>query len=281
MTRIAAIQINVNGDQEVNLRKVSDMVRRAACGGARIMCLPELFNLAYFCHEEDARHFRLAEPVPGPTVERMAGLARETESVIICPIFEKAMEGEYYNTAVVVGPEGQIIGRYRKNSIPYNPKPNEPLAREKFYFKPGNLGFPVFATPFGLKVGVLICYDRHFPEAPRALALNGADVIFVPICVHAARGRSVWEFDLRAIAQANILYLCGVNRVGVDVGGSTRNHFGTSMIVNPRTEVIARASDDKEEVISADVDVELIAELRNAWSFFRDRRPDAYGDLVR
>ncbi|MBI3967554.1 MAG: acyltransferase, partial [Chloroflexi bacterium] len=150
---------------------------------------------------------------------------------------------------------------------------------EKYFFKPGNLGFPVFDTPFGTKIGILICYDRHFPEAARVLGLGGADVIFVPTAT-SGMTKYLWDLELKAHAVANLYYVCGVNRVGVDEGGSTRNHFGSSLIVDPKANVLAQASDDRDEVVCADVDPAFIAETRRLWSFYRDRRPDLYGPVA-
>ena len=280
--KIAAVQFEGHRDKEVNIQKASQLIRQAAERGAKIICLPELFNTIYFCYDQDRENFQLAEPIPGPTTEKMAALAREIRSVLICPLFEKAMIGEYYNSAVVLGPNGEILGKYRKNHIPLLSRldPKERTGNEKFYFRPGNLGFPVFQTPFGVTIGILICYDRHFPEAARILALKGADILFVPTATPSGFTRYVWEIELKAHATDNVYYVCGVNKVGKDEGGSEKVWFGTSLIVNPQGEVIAQGSDREEEVLSADIDLSLIEKIRTSWNFFRDRRPEIYRELI-
>jgi N-carbamoylputrescine amidase len=234
----------------------------------------------YFCVEERREYFAWAEPIPGPTIARMGEVARATGTVLICPIFEQAGD-RFYNTAAVVGPGGQVIGKYRKSSIPFmdRSRSKEPRGNEKYYFTPGDLGFPTFPTPFGARIGLLICYDRHFPEAARVLGLNGAEIVFVPTAT-TGMTRYLWDLELRAHAVANIYYVCGVNKVGVDVGGSARNHFGSSLVVNPRGEVMAQASDTREDVIVVDIDLSVIPEMRALWGYYRDRRPDLYGPLA-
>jgi len=280
--KIAAVQFQGDRDKEVNIQKASRLIRQAAEGGAKFICLPELFNTIYFCYEQERENFQLAEPIPGPTTEKMAALAREVGSVLICPLFEKAMKGEYYNSAVVLGPNGEILGKYRKNHIPLLSRldPKERTGNEKFYFRPGNLGFPAFPTPFGVTIGILICYDRHFPEAARILALKGADLLFVPTATPSGFTRYVWEIELKAHATDNIYYVCGVNKVGRDEGGSEKIWFGTSLIINPQGEILAQGSDQNEEVVIADIDLALIEKIRTSWNFFRDRRPEIYGELI-
>lgn len=284
MVKIAGIQFIGSRDREANVRRAIGLVRDAGSRGAQIMCLPELFNTMYFCVGENPEYFQWAEPIPGPTSDRMAAIARETQSVLICPIFEKLMDGEYYNAAVILGPDGHIIGKYRKMSIPYlmDPKNKEtdPRGNEKLYFRPGNLGFPVFPTPFGINIGLLICYDRHFPEAARVLGVRGAHAVFVPTAT-SGKTRYIWELELKAHAAMNIYYVCGVNKVGKDIDGSARDHYGSSIIVNPRGEIMAQAGDKQEEIIYAEVDLSLIQELRHFWNFYRDRRPDFYDALLK
>ena len=278
MVKVAAVQIGGGYlDTSKNVERAVSRLREAAENGAKILCLPELFNNPYFCCEEDNKYFGLAETVPGPTTNAIARLARETRTVIIATIFEEAMKGEYYDTAVILGPDGEIIGKYRKMSIPYIY--GKGRGREKYYFKPGNLGFPVFGTPLGLRIGILICYDRHFPEAARALGLAGAEVVFVPTCTSGFT-QDMWEIELRCMARTNVYYVCGVNKVGIDADGPPdRVHFGNSVIINPKGETISRAG-DQEEVIYADVDLRMLEEERVNWPVYRDRRPDAYGSLV-
>lgn len=281
MLRIAGVQFSGHADKETNIATATRLVRRAADQGAQIICLPELFSTMYFCVETRQEYFDWAEPIPGPTIERMGRLARETGTVLICPIFERTPEGVFYNAAAVVGPDEQVLGRYRKTSIPFmdRSRSSEPRGNEKFYFQPGDLGFPTFATPFGARIGLMICYDRHFPEGARILGLNGAEIVFVPTAT-TGMTRHLWDLELRAHAVTNIYYVCGVNKVGVDIGGSTRNHFGSSLIIDPRGQVMTQASDTTEDVVVADVDLSVLPELRALWGYYRDRRPDLYGALV-
>jgi beta-ureidopropionase len=281
VVRIAGVQFGGHRDKAVNIATATRLIREAARRGAQIICPPELFSTIYFCVETRPEYFDWAEPIPGPTTDHMATLARETGTVLLCPIFERAGDGRFFNTAAVLGPDGELIGKYRKSSIPFMDRGRsaEPRGNEKYYFEPGDLGFPTFATPFGVRIGILICYDRHFPEAARVLGLGGAEIVFVPT-VTSGMTRYLWDLELRAHAVTNIYYVCGVNKVGVDVGGSTRNHFGSSLIANPRGEIIAQASDTGEDVVVADLDVSVIPELRAMWGYYRDRRPDAYAPLV-
>ena len=281
MLRIAGIQFGGHVDKEVNLATAERLVREAAARGAQIVCPPELCSTIYFCVEERREYFDWAETIPGPTTDRMAKLARDTGIVLICPIFERTEDGHFYNSAAVLGPDGEIIGKYRKSSIPFMDRARsaEPRGNEKFYFRPGDLGFPTFPTPFGVRIGILICYDRHFPEAARILGLGGAEIVFVPT-VTSGMTRYLWDLELRAHAATNIYYVCGVNKVGVDVGGSTRDHFGSSLVVNPRGEIIAQANDTGEDIVIADVDVSVIPDLRAMWGYYRDRRPEMYAPLI-
>ena len=280
MVRIAGVQFVGHVDREANVRTAIRLVREAAGRGAKIICLPELFSTMYFCVETRQEYFDWAEPIPGPTIDRMAEVARETGTVLIAPIFERAPDGLFYNAAAVLDPDGRVIGKYRKSSIPFMDvaRSSEPRGNEKFYFEPGDLGFPTFPTPFG-RIGILICYDRHFPEAARVLGLDGAEIVFVPTAT-TGMTQYLWDLELRAHAVTNIYYVCGVNRVGVDVGGSARNHFGSSVIVNPRGEILARGSDTHEDIVTADLDLSAIPELRALWGYYRDRRPDMYGPVV-
>ena len=280
MLRIAGVQFVCHSEKDVNVQTASRLIRQAARQEARIVCLSELFSTAYFCVEERREYFDLAEPIPGPTTDRIAEVARETGTVVICPIFERSA-GKFYNAAAVIGPDKTILGKYRKSSIPLmdRARSSEPRGNEKFYFEPGDLGFPAFDTPFGARIGIMICYDRHFPEHARLLGLNGAEIVFVPTAT-TGMTKYLWDLELRAHAVANIYYVCGVNRVGVDVGGSTRNHFGSSVICNPRGEIMAQASHTKEDIVLADLDLSVISELRALWGYYLDRRPDLYGPLL-
>jgi N-carbamoylputrescine amidase len=280
MLRIAGVQFSGHIDKEVNVQTAIRLVRQAAAQGARIICLPELFSTMYFCVERRPEYFEWAEPIPGPTIERMGEVARATGTVLICPIFERTAEGVFYNAAAVVGPDGRVTGKYRKASIPLMDRARsaEPRGDEKFFFAPGDLGFPTFQTPFA-RIGILICYDRHFPEAARVLGLGGAEIVFVPTNT-TRMTRYLWDLELRAHAIANVYYVCGVNKVGLDTGGSARDHHGASLIANPRGEILAEASATREDVVMADVDLSVIPELRALWGYYRDRRPDLYGPLV-
>lgn len=280
MLKIAGVQFIGQADRQANIETAIRLVRKAAAQGARIVCLPELFSTMYFCVETRREYFDWAEAIPGPTIERMGAVARETGIVLIAPIFERTAEGRFFNTAAILGPDGALIGKYRKSSIPFMDvgRSAEPRGNEQFYFEPGDLGFPTFDTPFG-RIGILICYDRHFPEAARVLGLGGAEIVFVPTAT-TFMTRYLWDLELRAHAVTNIYYVCGVNKVGVDVGGSTRNHFGASMVINPRGEILAQASDAHEDIALADVDLSVIPELRALWGYYRDRRPDMYGPLL-
>lgn len=280
MVKIAGVQFIGQADKEANINTAVRMVRQAAAKGAQMVCLPELFSTMYFCVETRQEYFDWAETIPGPTIEVMGALARETGIVLIAPIFERTSDGRFFNAAAVIGPDGAVIGTYRKSSIPFmDPsRSSEPRGNEKFYFSPGDLGFPTFDTPFG-RVGILICYDRHFPEAARVLGLGGAEIVFVPTAT-TFMTRYLWDLELRGHAIANIYYVCGVNKVGVDVDGSARNHFGNSMVVNPRGEILVEASDSEEDIAIAEVDLSVIPELRSLWGYYRDRRPDKYGPLL-
>jgi N-carbamoylputrescine amidase len=284
MLRAAMIQQQCTLEKMKNIEKAIHYIKVASSNGAKIICLQELFNNIYFCHELNTRYYEWAEPIPGPTTDILSKVAQEENVVIIAPIYEREIHGELYNTAPVIGPNGEIIGKYRKMSIPFVTdvmgltKPMKGM--EKFYFKPGNLGFPIFKTPFGVNIGIMICYDRHFPEAARALALAGADIVFVPSAT-ASRTKYLWEIELRAHAIANIYYVGGVNRVNKDIGGSENHFYGSSIFVSPRGEIIAQAGTENDEIIYADLDLSLVSGLRNEWSFFRDRRPDAYAVLCR
>jgi N-carbamoylputrescine amidase len=280
MVKVAMVQFSGHSEKEENLQKILHYSAEAARNGAKIICHQELANTIYFCFEEDYKHYALAEPIPGPSTERVGEFAKQASVMVILPLYEKVIKGECYNSAAVISPDGKVIGKYQKNSIPLMKTTDGPLGNEKFYFRPGRQGFPVFETPFGIRIGILICYDRHFPEAFRVLALQGADIIFVPTATYRQTIRDMWEVELRANAFMNVLYVGGVNRVGQDSGGAPERHyFGSSVFVDPKGTVISRASDREEQIIYADVDVDRIEDLRNRLGFYRDRRPEVYGLL--
>lgn len=279
MTNLALVQMNCGDDRGANVDKACLLIEEAATHGARIICLQELFSTPYFCHAEDPEYWDLAESVPGPTTDRIGSIARKTSSFVVAPLYEKAIAGELYNTAAVIGPDGAVAGIYRKSSIPLSVM-DDWQSREKFYFKPGNTGFTVFSTPFGVSLGVLICYDRHFPEAARVLALRGADVLLVPAAT-GGPSRATWEIEVRALAIANVCYVGAVNRVGHDNGDVHRpRYFGASLVCDFNGRVLSQASDGGDEVVYAEIDLNSMAQARNRLGWFRDRRPDLYGALA-
>jgi N-carbamoylputrescine amidase len=282
MVRVALAQFSGHESKEVNIQKAEDLARQAAGNGAQVICFPELCTTIYFCFGRDRKWFDTAEPIPGPAVDRLARVARETSTVIVYPLYEND-NGTLYNTAAVLGPDGSLLGRYRKMSIPQilrTVKPGETPADERFFFTPGNLGFPVFDTPFGLRIGILICYDRHFPEAARILGLKGAHLVLVPTATYRDWIREVWEVELRGHAIANMYYVGGVNKVGQDVGGPARQYFGSALFIDPKGNVIGRAGDKQDEILYADVDPSACDDARELWGFFTFRRPDAYGEIL-
>ncbi len=271
--------MSAGDDPDANLIRVLERIRLAAKKGAKIICLQELFRSRYFCQSEDQRNFRLAESIPGPTTETLGKLARENEIVIIASLFEKRSAGIYHNTAVVIDADGSIAGRYRKMHIP-----DDPLYYEKFYFTPGDLGFPSFATRFA-RVGVLVCWDQWFPEGARLAALSGAEILFYPTAIGWIPGepravahnqRTAWQLIQRSHAVANGVFVAAVNRVGRD--GKIR-FWGQSFVAGPFGEIVAQACGDREEILLAACDLGRIEETRQSWPFLRDRRIDAYGAM--
>ena len=251
-------------------------IRQAAAAGGQIVCLQEIFYGPYFCAEQTTRWYDFTEPVPdGPTIKLMQDLARELHIALIVPVFEVEQEGIYYNTAAVIHNDGTFLGKYRKTHIPHV----APGFWEKFYFRPGNLGFPVFDLGF-VKIGVYICYDRHFPEGARALGLNGAEIVFNPSATIAGLSEYLWKLEQPAHAVANGYFVAAINRVGVEAPWNIGEFYGTSYFANPRGQIIAEASRDKDEVLTTDLNLDEIAEVRRTWQFFRDRRPDLYGPIV-
>ncbi|NSC24587.1 acyltransferase [Streptomyces albus subsp. chlorinus] len=276
VVRAALVQATWTGDTESMIAKHEEHAREAARQGARIIGFQEVFNAPYFCQVQDPGHYRWAEPVPdGPTIHRMSRLARETGMVVVAPVFEVAGAGFYYNTAAVIDADGTVLGTYRKHHIPQ-------LAGfwEKFYFRPGNLGWPVFETAVG-RVGVSICYDRHFPEGWRALGLAGAQLVYNPSATSRGLSAHLWRLEQPAAAVANAYYIAAINRVGTEDLGDN-DFYGTSYFVDPRGQFVGEvASDTEEELLVRDLDLGLIDEVRQQWAFYRDRRPDAYEGLVR
>jgi N-carbamoylputrescine amidase len=279
--RIGLIQMSCAADPAANLDKAASRIEEAAGRGATVICLQELFRTQYFCQSERNEMFDLAEPIPGPTTERLGSVAAAHKVVIIAPIFERRAQGVYHNSAVVIDELGRIAGLYRKMHIP-----DDPGYYEKFYFAPGDLDFIAHRTSRGL-LGVLICWDQWFPEAARLTALAGAQILFYPTAIGwspemalAVRTRiqSAWETVQRGHAIANGVFVAAVNRTGIE---GDIQFWGNSFVADPFGEVIARADAAKEETLLADCDLNLIEETRRNWPFLRDRRIDAYQDLTR
>ena len=254
------------------LDKHRRMIERAGAKRVRILCLQELFYGPYFCAEQNARWYGLTEKVPeGPTVQLMMKLAKKHRTVMIVPVYEEEITGVYYNTAAVIDADGRYLGKYRKHHIPHC----YPGFWEKFYFTPGNLGYPVFETRYA-KVGVYICYDRHFPEGARVLGLKGAEIVFNPSATVAGLSEYLWELEQPAHAVANGYFIAAINRVGHEKPWDIGEFYGKSYFCDPRGKIFAQASRDKDELLVADLNLDMIQEVRSTWQFFRDRRPETY-----
>lgn len=259
------------------IEKHRGYLRQAAEAGAQIVCLQEIFYGPYFCAEQTTRWYDFTEPVPdGPTIRLMQDEARRHHIALIVPIYELEQAGVYYNTAAVIHNDGTYLGKYRKTHIPHV----APGFWEKFYFRPGNLGFPVFDLGFA-KVGVYICYDRHFPEGARALGLNGAEIVFNPSATVAGLSEYLWKLEQPAHAVANGYFIGAINRVGTEAPWNIGEFYGSSYFCDPRGRIIAQACRDKDEVLTADLDLDMIGEVRKTWQFYRDRRPEMYEPLVK
>ena len=274
IVRAAITQTTWTGDKESMLDKHEQFARDAAAEGAQVICFQELFYGPYFGITEDKKYYAYVETIPGPTVERFQALAKQLGMVMVLPIYEVENEGEYYNTAAVVDADGTLLGKYRKHHIP-----NLPQFWEKFYFRPGNVGYPVFDTAVG-RVGVYICYDRHFPEGWRELGLNNAQIVFNPSATSRSLSSYLWKLEQPAAAVANEYFIAAINRVGVEEYGDD-DFYGSSYFVDPRGQFVGDvASSHDEELLVRDLDLDLIDTVRQQWAFYRDRRPDAYGPLV-
>ncbi|MGW6226064.1 nitrilase-related carbon-nitrogen hydrolase [Cellulosimicrobium cellulans] len=273
--RAALTQVRWTGDKESMIDVHEKHLRDAADQGAKLVCFQELFYGPYFCQVQDAAYYAYAESVPGPTVERFSALAAELGTVVVLPVYEEEQPGVLYNTAAVIDADGRYLGKYRKTHIPH--------VRgfwEKFYFRPGNLGYPVFDTAVG-RVGVYICYDRHFPEGWRALGLNGAEIVLNPSATSRGLSNYLWRIEQPAAAVANEYYVGAINRVGVEDLGDD-DFYGTSYFVDPEGAFVGDPADDhEEELVVRDLDLDLLRVVRDRWQFYRDRRPDAYDDLTR
>lgn len=257
------------------------MIREAKARGAQIVCLQELFYGPYFCTEQTTKWYEAVEAIPdGPTTRFMQDLAKELGIVLVVPMYEEEFSGVYYNAAAVIDADGKYLGKYRKHHLPQvQAGPAGCGFWEKYYFRPGNLGYPVFDTAFA-KVGVYICYDRHFPEGARMLGLHGAEIVFNPSATVAGLSEHLWKLEQPAHAVANGYYLGAINRVGQEAPWNMGEFYGQSYLVDPRGQFVAIGSRDKDEVVIGVMDRDVITQVRNTWQFYRDRRPETYDDLV-
>jgi N-carbamoylputrescine amidase len=282
---VSLVQMRCDPDPQVNLDRAAERIRQAAAAGGQIICLPELFRSPYFCQRQDPAVFDLAEPIPGPSTERLGRVARETGTVVVASLFERRAAGVYHNTAAVLDADGSLLGLYRKMHIP-----DDPLYYEKYYFTPGDLGFRAFDTRHG-KIGVLVCWDQWYPEAARLTALRGAQVLLYPTAIgwhpreKAEFGETqhqAWELSQRAHAVANGVYVAAVNRIGHEGAADGGLEFwGASFVSDPFGTVLHRSSRDREEVSVTACDPARMEDVRRNWPFLRDRRIDAYGDITR
>jgi N-carbamoylputrescine amidase len=281
---VGLLQRKCSTDPAANFARTVEAIREAAKRGGQIICLEELFRSQYFCREENAERFDLAEPIPGPTTEALSKLARELNVVIIASIFERRAAGLYHNTAAVLDADGALLGLYRKMHIP-----DDPLYYEKFYFTPGDLGFPNFDTRYG-RIGVLVCWDQWYPEGARLSSLRGANILFYPTAIgwhpaekaqFGAAQLDAWRTIQRSHAIANGIFVAAVNRVGFEGPPESGLEFwGSSFVADPFGQIIAEASRDKEETLVVECDLRRMEEVRRNWPFLRDRRTDAYAPLL-
>lgn len=276
MIRGALIQATWTGSKESMIDKHVAYTRQAAQEGAQVICYQELFYGPYFCQVQDSKWYDITEPIPdGPTTRLMQDLARDTKMVLVVPMYEQDGPGIYYNTAAVIDADGTYLGKYRKTHIPHLPG-----FWEKYYFRPGNLGYPVFDTAVG-KVGVYICYDRHFPEGARMLGLNGAEMVFIPSATSRGLSQHLWRIEQTSHAIANGYFVGTINRVGIEKDLGDDDFYGQSYFCTPRGEFVGEVGDAyKEELLIRDLDLDLIKEVRDTWQFYRDRRPDMYGKIT-
>ena len=274
---------NPINDESVPVEKVKQamldkhvpLIEEAGRKGVQVLCLQEIFNGPYFCPGQDRRWYDAAESVPGPTTDAVAKLAAKYKMAVVVPVYEKEMAGMLYNTAAVYDADGSYLGKYRKNHIPHTSG-----FWEKYFFRPGNLGYPVFQTRYA-KVGVYICYDRHFPEGARLLGLNGAEIVFNPSATVAGLSQYLWKLEQPAHAVANGYFVGAINRVGTEAPWNIGKFYGSSYFVDPRGNLLAQANETDDALVVAEMDLDMIDEVRNVWQFYRDRRPETYGDMVR
>lgn len=273
---VGDIDAPIDEIKRANIDNQMRFVEDAANQGVQVLCFQEIFTTPYFCAEQQTRWYDAVERVPGgPTVRLMQDVAKQHSMVLVVPIYEEEQTGIYYNTAAVIDADGTYLGKYRKTHIPHV----APGFWEKFYFRPGNLGYPVFDTAVGT-IGVYICYDRHFPEGARCLGLNGAEIIFNPSATVAGLSEYLWKLEQPAHAVANGYFVGAINRVGTEAPWNIGEFYGQSYFCDPRGQIIAEGSRDRDELVVADLDMDKIREVRNTWQFFRDRRPDAYDAIV-
>jgi beta-ureidopropionase len=286
VVRCGVIQAgNVKSPESASLAEIRDamiekhlaMIADAAAKGVQILCLQELFYGPYFAAEQDPKWYAFTERVPdGPTVKLMQEQAKKHGMAMVIPVYEEEATGVYYNTAAVLDADGTFLGKYRKNHIPHC----LPGFWEKFYFKPGNLGYPVFKTRFAT-IGVYICYDRHFPEGGRALGLHGAEIVFIPSATTSGHSDNLWNIEQTSMAIANGFFVGTNNRVGREQPWNIGEFYGSSYFCDPYGKILSQGSRDKDELVVADLDLDMIGKVRAHWQFYRDRRPETYGDLAK
>jgi beta-ureidopropionase len=268
--------VSVDQIKKQNIEHQMKLIDAAGKAGVQILCLQEVFNTPYFCAEQQTKWYDATEKIPdGPTTKLFQDIAKKYKMVCVVPIYEVEITGIYYNTAAVIDADGKYLGKYRKTHIPQV----QPGFWEKYYFKPGNLGYPCFDTAYA-RIGVYICYDRHFPEGARALGLNGAEIVFNPSATVAGLSEYLWKLEQPAHAVANGYFVGAINRVGKESPWNIGEFYGQSYFCDPRGQMLAVASRDKDELVVADLDLDVIKQVRNTWQFFRDRRPETYGPLV-
>jgi N-carbamoylputrescine amidase len=285
IVRAALIQATLSESTDAPVEKIKAsmidkhvaLIEKAAKKGAQVVCMQELFNGPYFGAEQNPKWFSMVEQIPdGDTTRLMQDLAKKHNMVLIVPMYEEDLTGVYYNTAAVIEADGTYLGKFRKIHIPHC----HPGFWEKFYFRPGNLGYPIFDTSVG-KVGVYICYDRHFPEGWRELGLNGAEIVFNPSATVAGLSEYLWKLEQPAAACANMYYVGAINRPGMEAPWNIGEFYGQSYFANPRGQIIAEGPRSEDAVVVADLDLNLIREVRNVWPFYRDRRPDTYEAITK
>jgi N-carbamoylputrescine amidase len=273
---VASAELPIDEIKKANIDNQMNLIEDASAKGVQILCLQEMFATPYFMAEQKTRWYDAVEKVPdGPTVSLMQEVAKQFGMVIVVPVYEEELTGVYYNTCAVIDADGKYLGKYRKTHIPHL----EPGFWEKFYFRPGNLGYPCFDTAFA-RIGIYICYDRHFPEGARCLGLNGAEIVFNPSATVAGLSEYLWKLEQPAHAVANGYFVGAINRVGTEAPWNIGEFYGTSYFCDPRGQILAEGSRDKDELVEADLDMDKIKEVRDTWQFFRDRRPETYGAIT-